>query len=182
MIGGFIQLLVDLSYAIDAGNEALGVFVSDLGNIPQYFSELVQSVSQLPAAFLEGCGEAGKSVQDLANFVGSLLRELLATIGGFVSSIVQEFLGIVGGAQTAIGNLTSVLANIPSMAASAVGNLGSVLFSAGSDLIGGLLSGIQSRVQGVISYISGIAEQIKNKFKELFKIGSPSKVFADYGG
>ncbi|CAN7513890.1 phage tail tape measure protein [Acidovorax sp. LjRoot129] len=55
-------------------------------------------------------------------------------------------------------------------------------FSAGSDLMDGLMNGITSRLAAVREAVTGVAEAIGAWFREKLGIASPSKVFMQYGG
>lgn len=51
----------------------------------------------------------------------------------------------------------------------------------GKGLVDGLLKGIQSGKDRVVSGVKGLATDVKNAFKDALGIKSPSKVFAEYG-
>ena len=55
-------------------------------------------------------------------------------------------------------------------------------FTAGGDLMDGLINGITSRVQMVRDAIGGVADDVGAWFREKLGIASPSKVFMQYGG
>lgn len=55
-------------------------------------------------------------------------------------------------------------------------------FTAGGDLMDGLVNGITSRVQMVRDAIGGVADDVGAWFREKLGIASPSKVFMQYGG
>jgi hypothetical protein len=51
----------------------------------------------------------------------------------------------------------------------------------GAGLIKGLVNGIMSMITAPLKAITKLGSVIKDKFKSIFKINSPSKVFAEYG-
>ena len=52
----------------------------------------------------------------------------------------------------------------------------------GKDMINGLINGIGSMTDSVLAKIAALGESIKNKFKSVLGIASPSKVFKGFGG
>lgn len=53
--------------------------------------------------------------------------------------------------------------------------------SLGTAIINGLVSGMQSLASAPLSFIGTLAKNMKDRFKSLFNISSPSKVMAGYG-
>lgn len=51
----------------------------------------------------------------------------------------------------------------------------------GSNIMDSLWKGLEAKARAVYDSITGVAGNIKKRFKEVFSIGSPSKVFFDYG-
>jgi TP901 family phage tail tape measure protein len=64
---------------------------------------------------------------------------------------------------------------------SVASNFGSLLWSAGKDLIKGLINGLKSMTGAVGNAISGIAHGVVNTAKSILGIASPSKVFRQIG-
>jgi len=54
-------------------------------------------------------------------------------------------------------------------------------YSYGRNIIEGLVAGMQSLATSPLSFIGTLAKNMKDRFKSLFNISSPSKVFAGYG-
>ena len=55
------------------------------------------------------------------------------------------------------------------------------LLDIGKDVISGFLNGLKGAWEGVKTWVSNACKNIKNAFKNAMKIGSPSKVFKEYG-
>ena len=55
------------------------------------------------------------------------------------------------------------------------------LLDIGKDVISGFLNGLKGAWEGVKTWVSNACKNIKNAFKDAMKIGSPSKVFKEYG-
>lgn len=63
-------------------------------------------------------------------------------------------------ALDSIGDFLSTIAGLPGRILSAIGNLGSLLWSAGADLIRGLIDGVQAMIGSLQSTFSGITSMI----------------------
>jgi hypothetical protein len=57
----------------------------------------------------------------------------------------------------------------------------SKMFSAGKDLIKGLINGIKNMSAAAVGAITGVVDGVVNKAKSLLKINSPSRVFMGIG-
>ena len=77
--------------------------------------------------------------------------------------------------------LWNVISGIPGQILSALGNVGSLLYSAGRDVIQGLINGIKNMAsalwEGIKNTVSGAVDGIKN----FLGINSPSRVFKEIG-
>jgi TP901 family phage tail tape measure protein len=117
-------------------------------------------------------------VQTVINTVLSILRgigSVVATVIGFFTAIRQ---GIIDRFTAAV----EFVRGIPGKILAALGNVASTLFSAGADLISGLISGIRSRAQAVLDTIkSFITDRIPQFVKDRLGISSPSRVMMDVG-
>lgn len=58
---------------------------------------------------------------------------------------------------------------------------GTSFYQYGRNIIDGLVAGMQSLATSPLSFIGTLAKNMKDRFKSLFNISSPSKVFAGYG-
>ncbi len=65
----------------------------------------------------------------------------------------------------------------------AAGNaMASAGYTAGSQLMSGLMSGIQSQAGAIFSYLNTLADAVNNVMRSAFRIHSPSEMFAEIGG
>lgn len=117
-------------------------------------------------------------IQTVINTVTSILRgigSIVSTVVGFFESIRQ---GIVDKFTAAV----EFVRGIPGKIVSALGSLASTLFSAGVDLIRGLIQGIGSMGSTLWNYVrSFIQNNVVNGIKNVLRIGSPSRVMMDVG-
>lgn len=56
-----------------------------------------------------------------------------------------------------------------------------MMVNTGKQILQGLINGITSKIGSLMSTVSSIASRVKDSFKKALKIGSPSKVFYQYG-
>lgn len=117
-------------------------------------------------------------IQTVINVVSGILRG--------ISSVVTTVLGYFGQLKDGIvqrfTEAVDFVRGIPGKILSALGNVATTLWSAGSDLIGGLIEGIKARAGEVLSTIASfITDKIPQWVKDRLGISSPSKVMMDIG-
>jgi tape measure domain-containing protein len=134
----------------------------------------------------------GPAFQHAAGFIsgvikafGSLVAGVAYTVSFFVnifkgnwSGAWNSFKGIAKSAMGIVkGSFNALLSLLPANVRKHITGM----MKAGKDLIAGLWKGIKSKFGGVIKKVGSFAEAIKNKFKKVFGIHSPSTVFYDFG-
>ncbi|APX72717.1 tape measure protein [Companilactobacillus allii] len=95
----------------------------------------------------------------------------------FITAGTMMVTAIVG----AMNNVVSAVTNGISNAVNAAKSFGSALVSVGKDLIQGLVNGIKSMIGSAVSAVSDVASKVVDKAKSILHIGSPSKLFNQYG-
>ncbi|MDK6519679.1 hypothetical protein QP149_26195, partial [Escherichia coli] len=68
-----------------------------------------------------------------------------------------------------------------SSAVNAARSFGSALVSVGRQLIQGLVNGIKSMIGAAVSAVQGVASKVVSAAKSVLHIGSPSRLFRQYG-
>lgn len=118
------------------------------------------------------------AVETAINAVVSILKgigNVVATVIGFFASIRQ---GIIDKFTEAV----TFVAGIPGKIISAIGSLASTLFSAGIDLVQGLINGIGAMGSALWNYVRNfIQSNVVNGIKGVLGISSPSKVMMGVG-
>lgn len=99
-----------------------------------------------------------------------LFAILTGPIGLAVRWIVQHWSQIVSAVRRIPGQIRAVFSGI-----------GSWLVSAGRDLVAGFVNGIKSMIGQAVSTARNMASSAANAVKGFLHIGSPSKLFEDYG-
>jgi len=178
----------------------LGAIVTELIDgvinfLLELIPRLIQAAFDLVLGLIDGLGQA---IEDNAERV----RE---TINRFCEHLWNAFLIFFGikksggssskasglGGNIISGLLTGILGKATKVV-TALANIGKKLFKElkswvtnfktfGRNIIQGLIDGLKAMAQKVTDTVSNIGNTIKKKFKKLFKIGSPSRVFYEYG-
>lgn len=109
----------------------------------------------------------------------------IAAIGVAVLVMVSMFIMagtmIVSTITSAMSNVVSAVRNGVSNAVNAAKSFGSALVSVGKDLIQGLVNGITSMVGQAVSAVKSVAGKVVAAAKSVLHIGSPSKLFNQFG-
>jgi tape measure domain-containing protein len=110
---------------------------------------------------------------------------VVARVIGWLSTLQAAFINVSASIQSAvnarIGAVINFFETMPGRIMRAVGNMGNLLYNSGSDIVNGLIRGIQDRANAAINTVSNLGNRISGAFKSALGIRSPSKVFANFG-
>lgn len=95
--------------------------------------------------------------------------------------IVSHWNQILSATKTAWGAVTSFIGGIPGKILGFFAGIGKWLYTAGMNLLQGLVNGIKADIGAVSSVVSGVANNVIGTFKNLLGIHSPSTVFTSLG-
>ena len=101
--------------------------------------------------------------QDIASWFGNVFSQARSAVQSAWSNVTSFF-------STVRQNIINVFQSIPS-----------VFTTIGSNIMNGLKNGIAAAVGGVVDTVRGVASRIANAVSNFFHIGSPSRLFAEYG-
>lgn len=114
--------------------------------------------------------------------------ESLGPLGAPIADLTRTIAGFFDGAkwggdviENMVNRVTSFVTNLPRNILNAVRDAGTWLLDTGRRIIDGLISGLQSAVGKVWSWIRDAGRNIGNTFAGILGIRSPSRVFAGYG-
>jgi hypothetical protein len=134
----------------------------------------VKAVTEIVKNFWKGLKSAiiewGKSIFMIASpskVTEKLGNDIVAGI--FVAFNPLNFASLIASFFSKL--LTSMMTSVKSIQWS----------SLGTAIINGLVSGMQSLASAPLNFIGSLAKNMKDRFKSLFNISSPSKVMAGYG-
>lgn len=173
-------------------------FVGDaLEAFVRFFVELPGKIVNAVGDFASLLLEKGKDlIRGITNGVTSFLGNLLNTIGGIGYQVllaignaelwlfdkgIAIIRGIINGIYSYYSNLISFFLNLGGNVVGWVADAGSWLYGAGIDMIRGLINGIKSMASNVAEAAKNVAKAAVDGVKGFLGIGSPSKVFTQFG-
>lgn len=121
-------------------------------------------------------------VNDLPKIITAIVKGLVGAIPDILEAATKLLMSIIKAIPKIIIELGK---EVPSIIKSIVSGLKdgiSDMFSVGKDLITGLWDGMKESLNIVLDGVKEIGSKIVEKVKDIFKVGSPSKVFAEIGG
>ena len=109
----------------------------------------------------------------------------LAAVGVAVMMLVTMFIMagtmMVTAITSAMSNVVNSVRNGISNAVNAARSFAGSLVSVGRDLIQGLVNGIKSMIGAAVNAVSNVAGKVVSAAKSFFHLGSPSKLFNQFG-
>lgn len=133
---------------------------------------LIGLIAELAAIF------SGVLAKYLTTIVIPALNAVAALLRGDFSAAFRSMKEVVRGE---IGLVRDIFSELPGKILAAVGRFDNLLFSAGQDLVRGMINGIRSMVGNLLSTAGELASSAVNKIKGSLGIGSPSKVLRQIG-
>lgn len=168
--------------AIANGARAVGRTFTSVGssgtalriNLVGVFTAIAGAASRFAGGAIASFNRFIQAAVTVVSRVGGGLRSLAAIAAGALGAFVRS---ITSGVSNALG----ALGRFASQAASALGGLASRFVSIGLSIMAGLYRGVVSGAGRVLSFISGLADQVASTFARVLGIASPSKVFRALG-
>ena len=109
----------------------------------------------------------------------------IVAVGAAVMTMVSMFIMagsmMVSAITSAMSRVVSAVSSGIQAAVSAARGFASALVGVGRDLIQGLINGITSMIGAAVSAVSKVASSVVSAAKGLLHIGSPSRLFRQYG-
>lgn len=125
---------------------------------------------------------AFKAIKSVVEANINAVKTILSGISSVVGTVIGYFDSIRQGIVEKFNAAVTFVSGIPGKILAALGSVATTLWSAGSDLIGGLIEGIKARAGEVLSTIASfITDKIPGWVKDRLGISSPSKVMMDIG-
>ena len=122
------------------------------------------------------------AVKETISRVLDSIKSLWSSAWDTVKSIVRSaWDGINDAVSDGIGKVLDLIRSLPGKIKSALGNLSRLLYSAGEDIVRGLLDGITASWHWVTDKLSSLVDSLSSTAKKVLGIGSPSRVFAGLG-
>lgn len=109
----------------------------------------------------------------------------LVAVGASVMIMASLFIAagamMVSAITSAMSGVVSAVRSGISSAVSAARSFGNALVSVGRQLIQGLVNGIESMIGAAVSAVQSVASKVVSAAKSVLHIGSPSRLFRQYG-
>ena len=137
---------------------AISLFQGIVQAIPQVIPQVVQGITSLVQTVLS----------NLPSFLGAMIEAAVTLFNGIVTSIPQVVPAVLEGIASLLQGVWDAITSFD-------------LVGAGVDLIQGLIDGIASMAGAIIDTIGGVVGGAIDWAKGLLGIGSPSKLFHQYG-
>lgn len=164
-----------------------------LSKIGEVLTSMVSAIKNKLGEFLQKGKELMTNIKNgIANKISEVKSKVTEVVTNCVSAIknkVSEFKTkgqeLMTNLKNGIGNGLSAVKNaaknVISKALSAIKGKISEWTDIGKNLIDGLKDGILNAASGAIDGAKGVADSVIDSVKKLFRIASPSKVFAEIG-
>lgn len=147
-----------------------------LGNLDQ----LIDSGIKLILALIDGINEAiPRLVDKIPEIISKLIRAIVGNFPKFLSAGIQIIVKLAAGLVQAIPQLVEKIPEIILAIVQGIMDGIGDIEEVGADLIKGLWNGIKNTGKWLWEKIKGFGQDIVDRFKKIFKINSPSKVFED---
>lgn len=173
-------------------------WIEKLGDgIKKMLPAIVKKAAELAVKFLEGLAKyAGRLAAAGVGLIVGLINGISSKLGDIVNAAVDLVINFARGIEDNAMKLVNAgiqligkfLHDLASAIRSSSGIIGSgitdvldAMKDVGVDMVKGLISGITSMTSAGLGAIGDLASSMIGKAKDMFKIFSPSKVFADIG-
>ena len=200
IINGIINvLLAALPQIIQTGVQLLTALTENLPVILDHLINSIDSIiSNLIDALIDNLPAIAEAGIDLFMALIKNLPKILIAIGGAVAKLVAKIWITLASkapqmAKKGFEFIMSLFSKLPEMLTDIGKSIGDIIQSivdafasnplveVGQNLIKGLWQGINDMKDWIIGLITGFANGVVDKIKDIFGIHSPSKVFAEIG-
>lgn len=193
---GQIALIVEGKWG-EAWNNATTIFRRFLDNVFAYLlelrgriqAEMIGIAQEAPARMGEATGGMIRALIDswpqILNFFETLPQRILERLGWAAVLLIgkgrEVMAGLVMGLAAGINWVNDYFTGLADGIRARVGSWPSILWNAGVDMMRGLINGMAAMVGAIMDKVQGLANAIKDKITSAFRIGSPSRWFAEQG-
>jgi len=180
-----LEVILQLALGIaDALPELIPTIVDTMLTIVDTLIENIDKLVEASIAIITGLAEG--LVNALPQLIERLPEIIIAIVEGLINNLPQLLEAsvqiIISLATGLIESLPELIARLPEIIAAIVEGLIACvgdLMEAGKELVNGLWEGIKKNWDNLVSSVTELGGKLVDKVKGFFKIGSPSKLFAD---
>lgn len=145
------------------------------------FAAIVGAIQAYVNRWKEVIAGAWAAIKAIVSAAVAGVKAVIAGMVSIVATIVGFFAQVREGITGKIGEVLTFLRGVPGKIVHALGNTGKMLWSAGVNVIQGFIGGLKSMGHLIGSVLVGLLPGPLRKFAGKLGLGSPSKVFAQYG-
>ena len=170
VITGVTSAMTPLEPVGRAIGNVLGYIGGAIGSVVGWFKQLISPVTLAEDEF-ESISASGRS---LGEVVGTVLGTAFNVLTFPIRAVV-----------TAVGAVIDAFSAVMNIGGELLGSLSSLpgsFMELGGSLLSGLADGIIGGAKKAISAVGDVASGVRDKFKSMLGINSPSRVFAALGG
>lgn len=196
LLNTFLEHLPEI---VEAGIEVISQLAIGIGEaLPELIPTIVECVLSIVDTLIENADKllegAIALIEGLAEGLITALPQLIERLPEIIESIVTFLVDhvpeilvfavemIVQLAAALIENIPTLIAAIPEIITAIVNGLLEGIASiveVGAEMVAGIWEGIKSAWDKLVSNVTELGSKLVDKLKGFFKIGSPSKLFAD---
>lgn len=187
-IANYIQEMIDawgkfFTGIIDTCTKYMEILSSFWSNM---WSGIKDYASNIWTTLKENASSKFNEIKEaIINKANEMKTGFIAKITELKTNTVNKFQEVKASVVNKISEMVNTgLSTVKGFASNFAGSfkaLPSAMLSIGSNVISGLLGGLKSAWQGVVNWVTEKANWVANKFKEILKIHSPSRVFVGIG-
>jgi phage-related protein len=154
-----------------------------LGGVVSGAMKAIGGVVKLALALLKGdWSGAWKAIQQIVSGVWKVITSLVKGALSVLRTAVSAWARLIrDGVSAGVGRVVDVVAALPGKIVSALGDVGRLLYSAGQDVIRGMIEGVKSMIGSLASAAGDAVGGAIDAAKKKLGISSPSKVFREIG-
>jgi len=170
----FTELLQSFADA-DIAGEITNAIVLIVEAITENLPTIVEAGMEITIALTEGLIEAFPQILDaIIDMMPLLVQKIIENLPRFIAVGMQLLAAIIMGWTASIPRLlTAIWEGIKAGASTA--------YESGKNIVQGMINGLVDAATNLYNEVERIANNVIRKFKDIFGIKSPSRVFAGFG-
>lgn len=193
------KIIENLPLIVTAGLELLMAIVKGIvDNLPKLISEAPRIINDFSSAIYDQLPKILKAGIDILLEIIKGLIQSIPTLVANIPAIIMAIVNVItlynwwnlgkniitnmgNGIKSMVRNMKTIGKDLAANVVEAIkGGFGNVK-QLGIDLVKGIWEGISSKVRWIGENVSSFAKGIASKFKDFFKMKSPSRLMAEYG-
>jgi len=181
-INGIVGMIQAAIEAIKSVGEAIWNWICNFFGIHSPSTVFASIGTNLIQGLINGIGSLIGNVVTLIGSLGKKIIGGIKSLPGKFLSFGKEMLGkLASGISNKISSVKTTITSVVTKVKTAFTDKLKDFKDIGKNIMDGLKNGVGDKIEEVKNKVGEAANGIKDKFKSLLGINSPSKVFAEYG-